>query len=316
MAVQAFLQTGRVTAQTWDLLRACVRDVVERFNFPPVYGHWRWDERAIEETVQEFCASPGRTIQQRLTHIALQSADHGDFEAQLRAAVANHIRSELRRTQRGRLAVVLREVLASAPEITRAANDTYALRDLPSGGVWAGRESDLIAAAWGVQDLKVIRWRPDAKHDPPVAERGDLQRICVAVLQTAQAAVDFATLVAVLAHRLSLRDSPRVIDIDDVAESLADPQASDVALPLQTRDDALWIWNQMTARERQVLPLLTESARTIAAALGISKSSAAGLINQCREVLRQALPSDRDEATGALQWLQRFAQALPLDDGS
>jgi hypothetical protein len=303
-AARAFRETGReISGQTLTLVADCVRDVVERHNFPPIYGHACWDPGAVEETVQEFCAAPGRTVQQRLTYIALQSVGEREFIAQLREAVANDIRSELRRSQRGRLAVTLRALLRETEEVVQSPKDFFALHGSVPDTEHVPVTSDLVAAARAVEDVKVIRWRPDATNHPPIAEHADLRRISLAVLAAAGVPVHLSTLIEVLAHRFELRDAPTIVGIDEVADSLAAPEAAATADPA-ARADALRMWNQMTVRDRQMFPLLAESARDIGAKLGVSKSAAAVLKTQLMETLRCALPTDPEEAHRKWHWIE------------
>jgi hypothetical protein len=306
-AARAFRQTGRIGRETVGLVSDCVRDVVERYNFPPIYGQSCWDEDAIEETVQEFCAAKGRTLEQRLTHIAVQSVGNRDFIAQLREAVANHIRSELRRSQRGRLAMILRELLRKSDDVLQSPKDFFTLRRAETSEITHAAMSDLVAAARAVEDVKVIRWRPDSTNAPPIAERADLLRICVAVLAAASAPVHLSTLIEVLSHRFDLRDAPTTVNIDEIAATVASP-LPEAASDRDDRAHAVRIWNQMTVRERQVFPLLADSARDIGAQLGVSKSAVADLKIQVKDTLRCGLPADPGQAELVLHELGRLAR--------
>jgi hypothetical protein len=181
----AFLTTGIVTQDNLILLGHCVWWAARRYNFRPPDGG-DWNGRAVEETVQEFCAT--RKPVERLTFMANQSIGPGDFLRQLRAAVANHIRGALRTTERGQLAIVLTDVLKQGPQFANTPDGRYGQRSHMTQPDRPVNELELLAVAWEIRDLKPARWRADSKT-APFAHRDDLKRLCIGILEAARCAL-------------------------------------------------------------------------------------------------------------------------------
>lgn len=147
-------------------------------------------------------------------------------------------------------------------------------------------EADLEAAAWQVRDVRMIRWRPDAKRDGPVADRSALVAVCAAVITTAGAPVPLDVLTRVVARRFNVDDPPLLALVDAVELTEGQPGrpcvtaevVTEAGLPRElagvTRVEqpgverliAAGIWAALAEQERLQLPLLDEAVRVQGAA--------------------------------------------------
>jgi len=74
------------------------------------------------------------------------------------------------------------------------------------------------------------------------------------------------------------------------------------------RERAAEIWNQLSERERLILPFLDEPVRSAAERLGLGKSATAAAMSRLREALRVTFEGDEDAAQ-VLGYLVQIAEA-------
>jgi hypothetical protein len=275
-----------------ELLYGTVDAVRRLRSFPPPAGYQTWDTDAVYEVAHEFVASDsGR---RRIAGVLLRASDDDSFERLLEAAVRNFMRSELRKTNHGRAMRALRRIVDDDPEVTEVPTGqpgagAWSLPEHVSAAPFAGHPSLLIDAAFGVDDVRRARWRPDAQHRAPIAEGESLRRVVRAVLSAAAAPVTPSQMLMVVLERFPLVDAPSVIELGDDLVDLAVDGDHSVAAVIAGE-----IWDEMADNERLVVGLLDETVRDIAAETGLSKSSAHRAATAAQEALASLLDGHDD----------------------
>jgi len=176
---------------TVELYR-CVRAVARAGNYPPPEGHQSWTVDAVVETAHDVFADARGP--QRLVELAVKASDDLTFLRLLEQVVRNYLRDQARVTTKGRLIRRLRELLEADSRFTtvpqnRPGARNIGLTDGTTPGVWNGRLSDLVAAAYKVTEVSIVRWRPEARRQSPIADAASLTEVCEAILRAASASL-------------------------------------------------------------------------------------------------------------------------------
>lgn len=283
------LATGTLGEQGIALLYRTVRQVVRLRNLPPPPGLAAWTEDALVEAAHDVLAH--RRGVARLLTLATNSTDEDSFRRQLWQLVANDLISTGRRTDRGRLAERVRDVLPHVPDLRE---DASGLRLTAAGGVGDGveqpRYDELVAAAAAVP-VVVPAWNPLSTHTPPVANRDSLVAMIRAVLGRALDGLPFAELVDVLAARLGVHDAPVGAE-HDILDALAPAAPDEPAAASAARDAARRLLEQLTVVQQLVLPYLDESASVIASHTGLGRTKAWQTASGTRLLLAELLADD------------------------
>ncbi|MEU4159238.1 hypothetical protein [Actinoplanes sp. NPDC026670] len=284
------------TEATVELYR-CVRAVARAGNFPPPDGHHRWDLDAIMETAHEvFADSRGP---QRLVELAVKAYDDDSLRRLLEQVVRNFLRDKARTTVKGRLIRRLREVLGDDRRFAVVAagrpggGRNIELTDGTTPGVWNGRASDLVTAAYKVTDVTVVRWRADARRESPIADATTLATVCEAVLRAAGASLPVADLADAVAARFAVGPAPVITPVDDVDPWM--PAVNPVAqaqTATEIRDAADRLLAQLTPRERLVLAHLDLPVRQLAEHTGLGKSVTAQVAARVKEIIVQVIGTE------------------------
>lgn len=168
------------TEATLELYR-CVRAVARASNFPPPEGHQSWSVDAVMETAHDVFADGHGP--QRLVALAVSADSERGFTRLLEQVIRNFLRDRARATARGRLIRRLRELLERDTRFAfvpsgQLGEHSVMLTDGSTEGVWGGRMSELVAAAYKVTDVTIVRWRPQTRREPPLAEGASLLAVC------------------------------------------------------------------------------------------------------------------------------------------
>jgi hypothetical protein len=320
MSAMGELRSGRLGDDFATMLYRCVRVAARTHNFPPPEGQDSWSAEAIFEVGHDFLTSAN--AQRRLIEMALRADDDAELSRVLTQSVVNFLREQARRTALGRLIRRLRDVLGSddrfvvvSAGVPGAGNVMLAVET--NTEPFGGREADLLTAAFAVEDITVVRWRPDARRDGPLADRHSLAEVSAAVLTAARASLRWADLASVVGSRFGLdpRAVPATMAVDDLDGVLLRSAAQAGGVPgreLAQSDAARAVLSQLTARERLVLAWLGEPVRTIADRTGLAVSTA-GLVKQrVTEHLRVMLANDPDAEETALACRDMAASDLGI----
>jgi hypothetical protein len=312
MSLVEDLRAGRFTPEAYALVRKTFEAVIRLRRFPAPLGLGQWTSEAVEDTVQDFLAD--RDGDGRLARMALRAGDDREFRWLLDTAVKNFLIDRLRKSARAKLWRRLGEVLAADDRFVEVGR-AWTLREVGGEAQWAGRVAELDSAAWRVPDVRVVRWRPSAKREGPVAGRDVLVALCAAIIAAAGAPVPLDVLTRVVARRFNVGDPPllAVVDAAELVELQAHhpaatvgvvteaelPQESGGAAQVQSpgpeRLLADEIWAELTDQERLQLGVLDEGVRAQGVALGLGHSQAAASALRLKEKLRVLL-GDQDPA--------------------
>ena len=146
--------------------------------------------------------------------------DDDSLRALTTTTLKNLVRDRLRSSDRGRLARRLKEILRNEGFEQHPAG--FWTRDA-AGAPFTGPTRAIEEATWAVE-VHVTKWRPDARRNTPVADRASIVELLDTILDMAGAPVDFATLVEIVANRLSVGPPPAFQSIDAVDQrGLGDP---------------------------------------------------------------------------------------------
>ena len=286
------VQCGGLGPLGVDLLYETVDAVRRLRSFPPPSGYQTWVTDAVYEVAHEFVASDsGR---RRIAGVLLRATDDESFERLLEAAVRNFMRSELRKTDEGRAMRALRRIVDDDTEVTEVPAGQ------PGAGAWclpghasalpfSGHPSVLIEAAFEVDGVRRVRWRPDSQHRTPIAESESLRRVVRAVLAAAAAPVTQNSMLLVVLERFPLVDAPSIVELDDDVVNLAVDGDRSAAAVIAGE-----IWDELNDNERSVVGLLDETVRDIAADTGLSKSTAHRAVASAQEALARLLGGQTD----------------------
>jgi DNA-directed RNA polymerase specialized sigma24 family protein len=327
VSAQEELRGGRLGPEFAVLLYRCVRVAGRAHNFPPPEGQAAWTAEAAIETGHEFLRSAN--IQRRLVEIAVQADDDEQLARILTQAVVNFLREQARRTARGRLIRRIKEVLLTdrrfmiVPKGTPGAGNVM-LTGASTTEPFGGRESDLIAAAFDVKEVAVVRWRPGARRDGPLSDRDSLVKVAEAVLAAADASLRWADLAAVVSARFGVdpRGIPATTPVDDLDGNLNDSRrglSSEPAGPgqeLLQQAIARAVLDELTDREILVLAWLASPVRTIADRTGLAVSTAGVLKQRVTDRLRKMLADEPDAEAVALTCRDLAAAELKIDPES
>lgn len=267
-----------------------------------------WTADDVDDLVSSFYASPA------YQHAVLNAHDDDSLRKLVYTGMANLVRAELRATDRGRLHRRIKEVLSAQGYVEHPAKFWRRASDQPDAST--ALTAELLEAAWAV-DVRVVRWRPDAKRKSPVVEGKSLLALLHAVFDRSHGAVHEGVLVEVLGHRLGVGPVTAIEDLDLVEEHFtADPDVGpeDQVLAEEAELDAaviaLELWGQLSPRERQLVPHLASSARQAAEAVGGGKSALSEAMNRLKEKFRVVLAdADDDYRRHVLRELLELARA-------
>lgn len=300
------LQAGVLSENLIRLLYRTVAQVARARNYPPPRDHDGWTADAVRDVAHDFWTA--RDPQLRFAHIAAQASDEQSLNRLLAAAVTNHFREQSRSTALGKLIRRLGPLLNADERfsIVQAATPGAGNIRLAGAGdipVFNGREADLIAAAYAVDDIRIVRWSEAARREGPLADGRSLLAIAEAVLSAAGASLSLPELARIVGARLGIdpRNVPATVVVDD-ADTLSRSQAAGAPPGLRAtldpltaladavdgRDVAAFLVG-LSHREVLVMARIEQSVRSIADELGLAASSAGAVKQRLTDKLRVAV---------------------------
>lgn len=246
-----------------------------------------WTPEAVADLVSSFY------VKEAYHHAVLNAHDDDSLRSLVFTGLANLVRADLRRTERGRLHRRVRELLASEGFVERPTK-FWRRSDDPERASTA-TESDLVEATWSV-DVRVVKWRADAKRNSPFAEKTTLIDLLAVIYDRSAGGLHIDVLVDVLARRLGVGPTSAIEGLDLVEERfLEGPGAGpaehlvDQECKLDASVAAAELWDQLSPTERALLPHLAASARETAEAVGGGKSAINEAMKRLKAKIRTVL---------------------------
>lgn len=266
-----------------------------------------WAPGDVEDLISSFYVSAA------YQHALLNAHDDQSLRKLVYTALANLARADLRRTDRGRLHRRLSELL-SAGEFVEHPKKFWRRATDPTEATTAV-QSELLEAAWKIE-VSVVRWRPDAKRNSPVAERSSFLKALNAIYDCAAGAVHIDVLVEVLGQRLGVGPVTVTEELDSADDQYAIDVAQGPAERLLDQENeldaavhALELWGQLSQREQELVPHLSGSARQAAEAVGRGKSAVNEAMNRLKEKFRVVLgEADEDHCRRVVQELLALSE--------
>lgn len=289
-AREELLTSGELGPEGIDLLYTTVRQVIRSRNVPPPLGYASWTGDQVMEVAHDVFADRGP---QRLLDLASRSTDDASFRRQLWTTVVHHLASASRTSERGRLNERLKDVLPHVPGARLSGNSVY----LGSADVSQRERSfDELVAAAGRVSVTIPRWSATSDNSAPVADRDSLVAVVEAVLTAVPNGVPYPVLVAVIATRLGIHDSPVPVDADSLTR-LAPQAPDDPARTVENSDAGERLLRQLTIDEQMVLPYIEETSAVIADHTGFGRTKAWKIASALRPKVAALLEGDSSPGT-------------------
>jgi DNA-directed RNA polymerase specialized sigma24 family protein len=267
-----------------------VRRLVRLRLLPPSFAPYgRWDEEAAAEIFTGWYADRllGRGhLQAMLDRAGTVGAFHRLCERSLR----QHLLNTKDRSQTRNLFARLTVLLDDDPSFIRTRNAERAQDrwyflatgdDAPRE--FAGEDSVLVAHAWAVGDLTVIRYRAAARKLSPVLDADELKRFTAAFLTRVGRALTPGLIMRALSARLDLGE----VRVENLEEQGPTGAPTAPILPaderLALRETALALLGELSARQALILQRTSEE-ETVAQIAAAAGCSAGTVVNEQRRI--------------------------------
>ena len=252
-AYEEFVELGHFGAVGLRLLFELTREEVRRFPLLRPPGGWTSD--AVWDVVHGFYVDRGPRV---TVMLLAQAGDDASMARLLRRSLRNYLIDQVRKTDLGALRRRLEELLDGDPAVERVPTGEPGAGRWQLAGMagvpWGGRIEELVATAYAVSGVRLVRWSSDARRSP-IAERESLRAVAQAVLAAAGGSLEIGQLVAVFARRF-----PATIELGDVpmspeVEAVASAPVEDLPeVQVLVAERAREVYDQLTPRERAMTP--------------------------------------------------------------
>jgi DNA-directed RNA polymerase specialized sigma24 family protein len=235
--------------------------------------------------------------------IALQvSVDDDGLRAYVYTMLNNARIDKWRKTERGRLRRRVDKLLRDGDFIESPKGFWRRVGD--TNAPYAGPDLPLEQVLWSI-NVPLVAWRQNAERIGPHADGRSFLEMLKAIFEVCQGAIHVDRIVGLIANKVGLQSVSYAELIDMVDPSLG---PEDIAIAAEDDEEIQKfggeIWAQLAPLERRVIPMLDESARAVAEALGIGKTKANQTQQRAKEKLRVLLFDSSDSLRdAALQYL-------------
>ncbi|MGW0566005.1 hypothetical protein [Streptomyces tauricus] len=295
-AYEELARCGHLADESFELLRRVGRQVARTQGFPPPEGYGRWEDEAVDELLHRMITREGAGNQFILACF-LKAVDDTSLERLFFTSIKRFLIDEAKGTERGKLRRRFAARLAE-DDLFRAvpgASPRWALASHPADAVWQGDLGELVRAAWEVRGVWITVWN----HSGPTPRKTvhAFMAVLVGILEAARGAVREEDLAKALEARFDLLSPPRYTSLYADDGALNEPivgQAQDMD-PVAAEMVADEIWQDMSPRERQLLPHLADEPAVVASVLGIGRHQTQAIMEALREKLKLALAGDGND---------------------
>jgi hypothetical protein len=219
--------------------------------------------------------------------LATTSVNEAVFRSKLWTLVSNDLVSAARKTERGRLAERLKDVIPSLDGVSIVNG-----RVVREGADALDASFDKLVAALAAVPVTVPAWDALSMRAAPVADRSSLEALVSAALDVAGSA-PFPLIVDVVAVRLQLQDLPDLMEIDELDGRAPLPDAAEAT----TIDEAaIQFLSGLTNAQRLVVPYLEDSATEISKQTGLKRTRSWQCVRDVREYIERNLATRGDAA--------------------
>ena len=150
------VRVGKADAATVLLVYAHIEEVARFDHYPPPAGHPEWGPEAIQEVASSFYAKT--KPEKRFAKLKAGVNDAVSFDKKLKTAVRNHMRSEARESETGRVIRLLEHAIGNDPDVVaqdKGSAKTWSLPEHADLMPFAGSPAALVDAAYAVAGVNV-----------------------------------------------------------------------------------------------------------------------------------------------------------------
>ncbi len=304
--------TGAVGGETLTLLRRLSGQYTRTHSFPPPQDYDRWSDEAIDYFLATLFSDKGPSF---VFACLVSASDDASLERQLLTTIANHLKDQAKKTDRGKLRRRLDGLMNNDPRFSRIPASQAGIAGWTlTGGLTTGTTSDptdLARAAWSVRGVSITRW--NTAGPTPAGTRHALLTVAEAILAAAKGSLGDEDLARVIQSRFALLEPPKFTELKaDENGNEPGPRHDDEPHVLDTTADrAAEVWEDLNPTERSLLPCLGEPDAALSAITGTGPKQTRAIADALAEKLRLATTDDpqRDEVVLALLQL-----CLPTHD--
>ena len=289
-AYEELQELGHLDRLGFELLLELVGQEVQRF--PLLRPGAGWSADSVLDWALSFFAERGAAV---TAAVLAQAADLASMSRYLRISIRNFLVSEARNTPSGSVRRKIEELLAATPKFGQvpaghAGAGRWQLSG-PARAPFGGDPRSLVAAAYSVPGVAVVRWT--GVRRAPLASDEALIRILDAVFSAASGSLEVADLSWIFLQRFPAAVAP--------ADATLDPAAFDWAVaPLDERPDVLVevgaqareVYDQLSPSQRALLPHLEKPVADHMQILGVGRSQAYEAARKLKTVIGDLMPED------------------------
>lgn len=236
-------------------LRKIASRLIRYGGLPSSYAPYRvWDREAEQEVFLSWYA--GRLAKQGQLQALLDRAATVDAFRRLgERSLRQHVLNQRERSQvqnlYARTAQLLRDDddFAEFVAAARPQDVWWGLAAWTAPPPFAGSDNDLFAAAWGLGDFEIIRYKADAKKLSPVLAAAELKRFVAGLVGAVAAMLTLSLFARVFEQRFDLG----AVQLDSLDEEPVEVSCEAEPEALEVEQTAVAIIAEMTQRQAEVL---------------------------------------------------------------
>jgi len=278
-----FRRDGEITPELYGILMQLVRVVVFRTSIPPSYsptGHW--DTESAEDAAHGWIER--RLLQTNALLAAFDLSDHPrPFLLSLQRNFRHYLENERERNELSNLLSRTRELLRADDAFRNwlpGSEPATTWWGLASWGDaerknYQGSDSDLVAAAWSLGEVKLFRYSPKVERASPVLSTETLRDFLTRLFWAVKRLLTIGHLAEVFRSRFDLgRPPPEALPEEAEERIAADPEGE--ATDEEILAAARIVLAELSARQAEAVirRYRGETLEEIAEALGVSRGTA------------------------------------------
>lgn len=308
--------TGQLGPAGAALIYKLTASVARGRGMKPPDGHDAWSKDAVLEAAHDFIA--GSDSMDRFVDVARGATDDTSFRRRLHAAVLNHLRSDARRTDTGKLVRRLTAILTESAEFISAP------KTAPNNGAtqwllpWQPETINQVPdhdLALSISRIPVphVNWSSEDR-DAPLTDLPTFLTLLRTVLSRANGSMTSADLARVIATRIDHRRGTVAVELDakdDSEQAVTDPTPDPGQVTAEMMR-ASKVFAHLSDRQKLILTALDLKTRDLGKLLGLGHSQAATLRQNLLDRIGDEFADD-DDPSGTIKYLCRLCDLWVLD---
>ncbi|MGI8549444.1 MAG: sigma factor-like helix-turn-helix DNA-binding protein [Dehalococcoidia bacterium] len=317
--VQEYATAG-IGEQLYRAVLRTVPTVVLRFRYPLTYSPTgRWDDDAFTALAHDWALAKLLKYGQ-IEHLLLANTTLAGFRKGLELSFRQFLISQKKRTaldnlfQRAAVALETDHRFRLLQDTGRKATRVWGLSSWQNAEHFQGEDATLIAAAFRVPEVPVIRYRPEALKLSPVINVQHLAEFLAALLREIRAALNLDQMLVAMKYRFNLLDASEIsleipVAADSEGHSLQLGEIIGDAVSVEdvvvTQETAETVLHELSPRQRLILREYVQPDATltsVAEVAGCSKSTVDNELRRSMLSIRRNT-SDMNEAQAVYEQL-------------